>query len=140
MLEHKQAVNYKISPLDWGLWRSSWVADFLGNQLSAPSFSSTSTSEQSYYLGWGRKKSGLRACRLAHKYNQSFCLLEDGFLRSVGLGTELPYSVVVDFSGIYYDATSESDCEQLIQQPLSVEQIERARRLMVLWREAGVSK
>ena len=140
MLEHKQAVKYKISPLDWGLWRSSWVADFLGNQLSAFSFSSTSASEQSYYLGWGRKKSGLRACRLAHKYNQSFCLLEDGFLRSVGLGAEPPYSVVVDFSGIYYDATSASDCEQLIQQLLSVEQIARTRCLMILWREAGVSK
>jgi capsular polysaccharide export protein len=43
--------------------------------------------------------------------------VEDGFLRSVGLGAELarPVSWVLDHSGIYYDATRPSDLEQLLQ-------------------------
>ena len=43
--------------------------------------------------------------------------VEDGFLRSVGLGADLihPASWVIDGSGIYYDATRPSDLEQLLQ-------------------------
>ncbi|MEI6335304.1 MAG: hypothetical protein WCS87_12150 [Methylococcaceae bacterium] len=42
--------------------------------------------------------------------------LEDGFLRSVGLGADLirPMSWVVDKIGIYYDATRPSDLEDLL--------------------------
>ena len=42
--------------------------------------------------------------------------MEDGFLRSVGLGAELtrPLSWVIDRSGIYYDATRPSDLETLL--------------------------
>jgi capsular polysaccharide export protein len=42
--------------------------------------------------------------------------LEDGFLRSVGLGAELvrPLSWVVDDTGIYYDATRPSGLEQIL--------------------------
>lgn len=42
--------------------------------------------------------------------------LEDGFLRSVGLGADLvpPISLVVDRTGIYYDATRPSDLEKLL--------------------------
>ena len=43
--------------------------------------------------------------------------MEDGFLRSVGLGAELtrPLSWVVDARGIYYDATKESELEYLLE-------------------------
>jgi capsular polysaccharide export protein len=42
--------------------------------------------------------------------------VEDGFLRSVGLGADLvrPLSWVLDRSGIYYDASAPSDLERLI--------------------------
>lgn len=42
--------------------------------------------------------------------------IEDGFLRSVGLGADLirPMSWVVDSRGIYYDATQASDLEHLL--------------------------
>jgi capsular polysaccharide export protein len=42
--------------------------------------------------------------------------LEDGFLRSVGLGADLvrPLSWVIDRRGIYYDAQTPSDLEQLL--------------------------
>lgn len=43
--------------------------------------------------------------------------LEDGFLRSVGLGADLvkPVSWVIDKRGIYYDASKPSDLEYLLQ-------------------------
>ncbi len=43
--------------------------------------------------------------------------LEDGFLRSVGLGVDLvrPLSWVMDRRGIYYDSTQPSDLEHLLQ-------------------------
>ena len=44
--------------------------------------------------------------------------IEDGFLRSVGLGAELvaPLSWTVDTTGIYYDASRPSDLERLLEQ------------------------
>jgi capsular polysaccharide export protein len=44
--------------------------------------------------------------------------MEDGFLRSVGLGADLtaPMSWVIDSCGIYYDASQPSDLERLLQQ------------------------
>jgi capsular polysaccharide export protein len=43
--------------------------------------------------------------------------IEDGFLRSVGLGAEMrqPLSWVVDAQGLYYDATAPSQLEQWLQ-------------------------
>jgi len=58
--------------------------------------------------------------------------IEDGFLRSSGLGADLvrPMSLVVDDIGIYYDATKPSRLEHLLEsQTLDVSAIERARLL-----------
>lgn len=59
--------------------------------------------------------------------------MEDGFIRSNGLGATLlaPLSVVVDKLGIYYDATKASDLERLIAQcqPLTQEQSSRVTQL-----------
>ncbi len=65
------------------------------------------------YGGWGRKPSGLNALRLANQKNRPFFALEDGFVRSVGLGQygEPPLSIIMDANGIYYDATQPSDLE-----------------------------
>ncbi len=56
--------------------------------------------------GWGYKKSGIRA-----KVNDSFTLFEDGFIRSLfpGYNHGMPYSLVADSKGIYYDSMGESE-------------------------------
>ena len=43
--------------------------------------------------------------------------MEDGFLRSVGLGSDLtaPASLVVDRQGIYYDPSKPSELESILQ-------------------------
>lgn len=58
--------------------------------------------------------------------------IEDGFLRSSGLGADLvrPLSLVIDDKGIYYDATRPSRIEHILQtQALDTLAIERARAL-----------
>ncbi|NLY64943.1 MAG: capsular polysaccharide biosynthesis protein [Alcaligenaceae bacterium] len=89
---------------------------------------------------WGRKPSAIRATEIAGKLSKPLLFLEDGFLRSVGLGNEPPYSIVLDNAGIYYDAGAASDCERFIQQALSAAQTQRAQALMLQWQQAGVSK
>ncbi|MDQ7085951.1 MAG: capsular polysaccharide biosynthesis protein [Sulfurovum sp.] len=66
--------------------------------------------------GWGRKKSGLNAVKLAKKKHLSYSLLEDGFIRSLGIaGDHAPsFSLVEDTLGIYYDATQTSTLEQIL--------------------------
>jgi capsular polysaccharide export protein len=57
--------------------------------------------------------------------------VEDGFLRSRGLGANLipPLSLVTDDLGIYYDPSRESRLERLIQTPIPPEAQSRALRL-----------
>jgi capsular polysaccharide export protein len=68
------------------------------------------------FVGWGRKRSGLIAQRCAHKKEKPYFLIEDGFIRSVGLGLHgaPTVSMVIDNEGIYYDATQPSRLDRLI--------------------------
>lgn len=92
-------------------------------------------------LAWGRKPSAKRAEAWAHENGLPLVRLEDGFLRSVGLGAdEPPLSVVVDPVGIYYDAGGPSRLEQLMALPLDDAQRRRANALVAKWRATRVSK
>jgi capsular polysaccharide export protein len=92
-------------------------------------------------LSWGRKPSAARAQALAARWRLPLLRLEDGFLRSVGLGAvEPPLSLVVDDVGIYYDASASSRLERCILSPLNPSQRERARGLIAIWRAERVSK
>ena len=92
-------------------------------------------------MAWGRKPSALKAMAEAAKAGLPTLTLEDGFLRSVGLGAdEPPLSLIVDDLGVYYDASAPSRLEQWISQPLSSAQTERAIGLQRLWQQQRVSK
>ncbi|MFW2543292.1 capsular polysaccharide biosynthesis protein [Primorskyibacter sp. 2E107] len=71
--------------------------------------------------------------------------VEDGFLRSRGLGAELvpPLSLVLDDHGIYYDPSRTSRLEMLIRNRAAdhrPDQIERARRLIERVTTGNLSK
>lgn len=69
--------------------------------------------------------------------------VEDGFLRSVGLGANWvqPLSWVVDRRGMYYDATAASDLEALLQEAAFDDALrERARALREAIVAAGITK
>ena len=80
---------------------------------------------------WGRRA---RPRLLATAADRTLPVLwvEDGFLRSVGLGADLidPISWVVDRTGMYYDATGPSDLERLlVGSDWTATQLERAAAL-----------
>ncbi len=89
-------------------------------------------------------KTGRRQMRWASKGGTGGYLVEDGFLRSRGLGADLvaPLSLVLDDLGIYYDATRPSRLEALIAQAETLDQSARARAaaLLVRIKAAGLSK
>jgi capsular polysaccharide export protein len=64
---------------------------------------------------WGRK-SFPEIEKFAAQNNIKIFRVEDGFIRSVGLGSDLtqPYSQVIDRRGIYFDPTQESDLEHYL--------------------------
>ena len=67
-------------------------------------------------LGWGMKPTAAAGRRWAQKNGRPYVALEDGFLRSVGIGEAgaTSLSLIVDDLGVYYDATRPSRLEQLI--------------------------
>ncbi|EEU7336876.1 capsular polysaccharide biosynthesis protein [Campylobacter jejuni] len=96
-----------------------------------------------FFLGWGRKKSGLKAMNLAKKYKAKFILLEDGFIRSLNLGVENSpsFSMVKDDIGIYYDATMPSKLENLLNTyEFKDEEIKQAKKAIELIKKYKISK
>jgi capsular polysaccharide export protein len=67
-------------------------------------------------VGWGMKSTSIAGRRRAARQGLPYLALEDGFLRSVGLGESgaASLSLIVDDLGIYYDATRPSRLEALI--------------------------
>ncbi len=67
-------------------------------------------------VGWGRKQNTARAIQFSKRHGIPYASLEDGFLRSVGLGRAGKYSIslVVDKTGIHYDAGQPSYLEELL--------------------------
>ncbi|WP_288229471.1 capsular polysaccharide biosynthesis protein [uncultured Desulfovibrio sp.] len=85
-------------------------------------------------LGWGLKPTADKARRYAAQHNLPYIALEDGFLRSLNLGCKgaQPLSLVVDHTGIYYDAGEPSDLENLLNSSgwETPELLDSARRAM----------
>ncbi|MGH2305383.1 capsular polysaccharide biosynthesis protein [Campylobacter taeniopygiae] len=99
--------------------------------------------KQDIFVGWGQKKSGLKAQELAQKYNMKFMLLEDGFIRSLNLGIENApsFSLVCDDTGIYYDATKPSKLENLLNTyELNQEELDKTKKAIELIKKYKISK
>lgn len=93
--------------------------------------------------GWGRKPIARRALRYAERWNLPFLTLEDGFLRSVGLGVRgvRPLSLALDGQGVYYDPSRPSDLETLIAAAAAAPAgDQRGRELIALMRRHGIGK
>ncbi|MBF7046460.1 capsular polysaccharide biosynthesis protein [Campylobacter volucris] len=99
--------------------------------------------KEDIFLGWGRKKSGFKAIKLAKKYNCKFLLSEDGFLRSLDLGVENSpsFSIVKDDAGIYYDATASSRLENILNTyEFNEEELKQAKKAIKLIKQEKLSK
>ncbi|MCW9698306.1 MULTISPECIES: capsular polysaccharide biosynthesis protein [unclassified Avibacterium] len=94
-------------------------------------------------IGWGLRPSTIKARAYADKKGVDYIALEDGFLRSLGLGVNgyPPYSIVFDDLGIYYDTTKVSRLEKLIlNNQINVDTLQQAERALMLIKEHQLSK
>lgn len=69
--------------------------------------------------------------------------MEDGFVRSVGLGSDLipPQSFVLDAKGIYFDPGQPSELEDLLNtRAFTAQDLERARNVRAFIVEHGITK
>lgn len=82
-------------------------------------------------VGWGEKPLARLARQLARARGLPYWSLEDGFLRSAGLGkTGTPtVSIVADDIGIYFNAAQPSRLEQLLQSGTGAMDVSRSRDL-----------
>jgi capsular polysaccharide export protein len=94
--------------------------------------------------GWGFKPTARYARDLAARRGWPYIALEDGFLRSVGLGEAgaPPISLIVDDMGVYYDARGPSRLETLLEQGgwECASLLQRARTTIARIIETGLSK
>lgn len=90
------------------------------------------------------KTNGRRLMRWGNSSDEDVVRVEDGFLRSRGLGADLiaPLSLVLDEVGIYYDATRPSRLENLINASEGLDQGARDRAAALITRitDARLSK
>ncbi len=101
-------------------WKKKFVRAFLPEARLSFVTSLRRVPKDASLVVWGRTLDpALAAAEEAGKLSETATVLrlEDGFLRSVGLGAGLarPLSWVIDPVGIYYDATAPSALEQLLK-------------------------
>jgi capsular polysaccharide export protein len=92
------------------------------------------------YLGWGMKPSTRLALQLSRQYDKPLWRCEDSFVRSSRPVIDPPLGLIVDDSGIYYDHKARTRLEKLICCDLSPSELDRARKLIELWRNSLISK
>ncbi|MFA0471721.1 CDP-glycerol glycerophosphotransferase family protein [Vibrio sp. 10N.222.51.E8] len=96
------------------------------------------------FLVWGMKEP-YDLIPFSEQYGIPIWRVEDGFIRSIGLGSErsLPFSLCIDKSGIYFNSECPSDLESLIirhQNSISKNEIRTAERLIDKIKKYGFSK
>jgi capsular polysaccharide export protein len=136
------ASSIRIPIWNYGLWRQPHLAKFLGRPVKVALLPSRSA-QKSAWVCWGAKPSARRAGWYAARSDEPLLRLEDGFLRSCGLGVDgyPPLSLVVDDLGIYYDATQPSRLEALIAtSDPDQDALAQARRAIGLIRRHRLSK
>lgn len=106
-----------IGVLSAGIARIPHLQSFLGDEIRlVKPYLAARPEGLTAVAGWGQRPTTKKSRAFAARHNLPFISLEDGFLRSCGLGVHgaQPLSVIVDDLGIYYDATQPSRLEALI--------------------------
>lgn len=118
------------------LWKRRAIGGFFGGEKAVRFRNAPDEGAARRQMIWAGKAEGLDSDGLVR--------VEDGFLRSRGLGAELvpPLSLVCDDLGIYYDPSRESRLERLIaaRTTLRLDQQLRADILRRSLIKAGLSK
>lgn len=130
-------------------WRQHNLAPLLAPRARALHFVPNSAAAaalapgpQDVLLCWGRDaKPGVEA--LAQRNGVPLWRMEDGFVRSVGLGSDLirPWSLVMDARGLYFDPGQSSDLEHVLATAnFTPDELAQARRVRALVVEHRLTK
>lgn len=129
-------------------WKQNHISAFLRSEGSVLFVSSAADAvkkgfnSDSQLISWSSKDQ-TQVQQLVEGFAIFPWYVEDGFIRSAGLGTDLtaPASLVLDKTGIYYDPNSPSDLETLLQNKVfSRTEIARAEKLRLSLLENELSK
>lgn len=119
------------------LWKRGALQRFFGGQKGVVFAEGAAADRKSV-------QTGRRRMTWAGKAEGDVVRVEDGFLRSRGLGAELvpPLSLVLDDLGIYYDPTRPSRLETILAKApeLRPDQQDRTQRLIARLTGAGLTK
>ncbi|HEX8416090.1 MAG TPA: capsular polysaccharide biosynthesis protein, partial [Methylobacterium sp.] len=131
-------------------WKRDWIGKTLASSGNAPRIAPKGQASVSAgdLDGFGRavawaSRAPAGAAEACAGAGVPLLRMEDGFLRSIGLGVALRpgASYVLDATGIYYDATAPSDLERILQDDTFDDALlERAARLRTAIVEARISK
>lgn len=100
---------------------ATFLADWGRPHLLPTESGALQTVKPDYVAGWGHKPTAASARAWAARHAVPYLALEDGLIRSFGLGVdgEDPLSLIVDDFGIYYDASRLSRLEHMLaREPL----------------------
>ncbi len=146
-----EAANRRITAcLGMSFWKRRRVADFLRSSAGTPAFRRTAKaavakararSGGTVAVWASRAPAGL--AEAAERDRVPLIRVEDGFVRSVGLGSDFmpPASLVLDGRGMHFDPSVRSDLERLLlETEFDAALIERARALIARLLAGGVTK
>jgi capsular polysaccharide export protein len=142
----RRPVAQRAIAVGFSLWKRGFIAKFFGAGVRSTKFINPKALANFKFKGgdvvilWGRKHD-----KEAASVDESVPIwrMEDGFLRSVGLGSDLrrPSSLVLDQQGIYYDGSGPSDLEKFLEQhSFSEREITRGRKLRKALLKSRLSK
>ncbi|TWG99906.1 capsular polysaccharide export protein [Mesorhizobium sp. J18] len=127
----------KVHAVGFSLWKRPILRRFLaGSDIRFTRHPSNLPASATVAVWGSGKPQGLPA-------DSTVLRIEDGFLRSVGLGADLthPLSWVSDDLGIYYNSRSPSRLDRILQETdFDAGLVARARRLRLRISEAGITK
>jgi len=129
------------------VWKQKYIRQYLRSPDGSVNFGLRKTRPGSNYnakLTWGYRAYGDLKPEHAQSVNEKpLYRIEDGFLRSLGLGSDFnaPASLVVDQRGLYLDPARPSDLEVLLNEyDCTPADISRALKLKKLILSARLSK
>jgi len=122
-------------------WKRGYIEQYLRSPDGSVAFKGSASHD--VIATWGFRHFEKLAPRSSAGLVQPIVRIEDGFLRSAGLGSNFtaPGSLVVDSRGLYFDPKNVSDLEHLLNScDCSPSDIQRAMRLRRRILGAGLSK
>jgi len=136
-----QALPGRTIAVGYRRWKAENVRPFLSTDpkrvyfvANAKSAMALSPKAEDRLVVWGASPSEA-IVELSYRSGASLLRMEDGFIRSVGLGSDFvpPNALVLDRQGLYFDARKTHDLEFLLNNyEFTLEDTERARRVREL--------